>query len=110
MVAYTYIVSFIFVGGNTYVDELKGVDFSNPEHIFDFSAGPISKKTITVSLNSKEYCKITAKPSVLLSELEILPPDNHGEVKVHERKHQCKVCGDKFYRLTHLNRHMRTHT
>jgi len=104
--------SFILTGGYTYADELKGINFSNPEHIFDFSAGQpqLPKKTIILSLNGKEYRKMRAKPSVLLSELEILPPDDHGEVKVRERKHQCKLCGDKFYRPTHLTRHMRTHT
>ena len=51
-----------------------------------------------------------AKPSILLSELEILPPDEDGEVKVRERKFRCKLCGDKFYRSTHLTRHMRVHT
>ena len=99
-----------FTGGNTYTNELKGIDFSNPEHIFDFSAGPQPKKTITLSLNGKQYRKMKAKPSILLSELEILPPDEDGEVRVRERKFRCKLCGDKFYRSTHLTRHMRVHT
>ena len=39
-----------------------------------------------------------------------MPPDENGEVKVRERKFQCKLCGEKFYRLTHLTRHMLVHT
>jgi len=93
-----------------YANELEGIDFSNPEHIFDFSAGPTHKKTITLSLNGKQYRKMRAKPSILLSELEILPPDEDGEVRVREKKFRCKLCGDKFYRSTHLTRHMRVHT
>ena len=87
------------------------IDFTNPENIFDFSAGPISKKkTITLSLNGKQRRKLRAKPCILLSELEIMPPDENGEVKIREKTFECKLCGDKFYRSTHLTRHMRVHT
>ena len=97
-----------YTGGDTYAHSLVGIDFSNPEHIFDFSAGLPPKKTL--SLNGKFHRKLRAKPCILLSELEIMPPDEDGEVKVRERKFKCKLCGEKFYRSTHLTRHMLVHT
>ncbi|XP_065888543.1 zinc finger and BTB domain-containing protein 49-like [Dysidea avara] len=94
--------------GDTYAHSLEGINFSNPEHIFDFSASPPPKKTL--QLNGKQRRKLIAKPCILLSELEIMPPDEDGEVRVRERKFKCKLCGEKFYRSTHLTRHMLVHT
>ena len=107
----TTIISWLFAEPRSnYLAALEGIDFSNPEHIFDFSAGPLPKKTISFLYKGKPAFKQKAKPSVLLSKLEILPPDKNGEVRVCERKFQCQLCGDKFHRSTHLSRHMRLHT
>jgi len=87
------------------------IDFSNPEHLFDFSA-PYSSRTLTTSLPNTPTLHIsggrrliTQSPMILWDLLD--SPEYKKEV---EKKFPCEICGRKFARSSHKRRHMRIHS
>ena len=101
-------------------DVYVNIDFENVEDILDFSTQPLSE----TPNRRKKHKKMIATDPVKL--LELKPKiDNYvndqGQISEnhetgHEtelkskRKFQCIYCGSKFFRSTHLHRHLRIHT
>ena len=101
------------------------IDFSNIEHILDFSACCSHK-----AMKNKRLKKFPARRHKMIVEepvklLEMQPElgnsmgessddDDEDEeqeaTQKKERRFQCNVCQRKFIRSTHLSRHMRIHT
>ena len=100
------------------------IDFENIEDILDFSACPLSKANLSLKQRLARQHKITAKDPVKLLELKPVidkyvndvqkdsekTEGNHETEDKKKRRFQCTVCGYQFFRLTHLQRHMRRHT
>ena len=96
-------------------------DFDNVENILDFNAHS-SSDTATANSKSRPR-KMIAKEPVKLLELKPMIDnyvgivrqdcDNYDDVDYttdSERRFCCFVCGQKFFRSSHLHRHMRIHT
>ena len=100
------------------------IDFENIEDILDFSACPLSKANLSLKQRLARQHKITAKDPVKLLELKPVIDKYVNDVQKDsektegnretedkkKRRFQCTVCGYQFFRLTHLQRHMRRHT
>ena len=86
------------------------IDFSNPEHIFDFSA-PYSSRTtasppITPTIQMCGGRKLIAQPPMKFCDML----DSPEYKKEAEKKFPCNICGRRFSRSSHMRRHMRIHS
>lgn len=96
------------------------VNFDNIEDILDFKAysSPETAGSSNKSLKkhpSRIHRKLAENPVKLLDLKPTIDKfvndegNNKKEFK-SQRRFQCVICGSKFYRSTHLHRHMRLHT
>ena len=97
------------------------IDFDNVEDILDFNVHPLSEMVNIKKQRPKLHKKIIAAEPVMLLELkpkidkfvngeEVNPEQCEEGHETKQRRFQCIYCGSRFFRSTHLQRHIRIHT
>ena len=102
-------------------NEPSVIDFGNVEDILDFSVHPLSEMMNIKKQRPKLHKKIIAAEPVKLLELKpkidkyvndegVNPEQCEEGHETKQRRFQCIYCGSRFFRSTHLQRHIRIHT